>query len=79
MIERDVTELKARVAKLEHTLALLQRHLGITLPDAPLPGGVSPEVLALVRKADKLGAIRLHMQQTGANMQAAKALVDTLE
>jgi hypothetical protein len=78
MIERDVAELRARVAKLERKLALLEKHFGVSFADEA-PGGVSADVLALVRKGDKLSAIRAHIAETGASLLDAKNLIDTLE
>lgn len=78
MVENDVADLRMRVAKLEQIVEQLQRHLGVAFA-AAAPGNVSSEVLALVRKADKLSAMRLHMRQTGCDLKTAKDLIDTLE
>lgn len=78
MIEKDVAELRAKVAKLERQLALVEKHLGMSFADAPRTD-VAPEVLALVRSGDKLGAGRLHMKLTGANVKDTKDFIDTLE
>jgi ribosomal protein L7/L12 len=78
MIERDVAELRARVAKLERKLAQFEKHFGVSFHD-DAPAGVSANVIALVRQGDKLSAIRIHCQETGASLLEAKKLVDTLE
>lgn len=78
MIEREVAELRARVARLERVVDVLSKHLGITVPDSG-PAGISPEVVRLVRSGDKISAIRLHMQQTGCDIGHAKNVVDSIE
>jgi hypothetical protein len=78
MLEHDFAQLRTRVAQLERQLTFVMRHLGITyVPEDPI--GMDPEVVALVRRGDKLQAIRLHMQRTGANLLEAKELIDTIE
>ncbi len=76
---REIAELKARVARLEWALGQLTQHLGIHLPEAPSPSGVSPAVLALVRGGDKMAAIKAYMTETGADLRRAKEIIDTLE
>lgn len=78
MVERQLAELRGRVAKLERTVAFLEKHLGVTFTDVG-PVGVLPEVVALVRAGDKLSAIRVHCQRTGASLKDAKALIDSIE
>ncbi|MCC7539120.1 MAG: hypothetical protein IT379_23060 [Deltaproteobacteria bacterium] len=78
MIERDVAELRARVAKLERAVAFFERHLRVTFVD-DADSGVSPDVLALVRRGDKLAAIRLHCQNSGASLAEAKRIIDSIE
>jgi ribosomal protein L7/L12 len=77
MFEHDVVELEMRVAKLERMVAFLEHHLGIRFHDIPIPG-VPPEVVALARSGDKLGAIKLHCKLTGADLVTAKALVESI-
>ena len=78
MIEGDVAELRARVAKLERAVAFFERHLGVAFVDQPA-SNVSPEVLALVRRGDKISALRLHCQLTGAGLKEVKDLIETIE
>jgi ribosomal protein L7/L12 len=78
MIDHDVAQLRTRVALLERKLAFVMQHLDIAYSDAAR-SDVSPEVIALVRSGNKVGAIRLHMQQTGVDILAAKELVETIE
>ena len=78
MVERDVAALRARVAKLEQIVEQLQRHLGVAFTSRT-DGGASGDVLELVRRGEKLQAMRLHVQQTGSDLKAAKDLIDSLE
>ncbi len=78
MIEGDVAALHARVAKLERAVAFFERHLGVSFVDQG-PSNVSQEVIGLVHQGNKLGAIRLHCQQTGASLLEAKELIDSIQ
>lgn len=76
--ERQVAELRARIARLERAVEQLLRHTGVQFIDAG-PVGISPEVVALVRQGDKLQAIKRQMQLTGCDLATAKAIVETIE
>jgi hypothetical protein len=78
MVEQEVVQLRARVALLERQLAFVMRHLGVSYTDQGRTD-VSAEVVALVRNGNKIGAIKLHQQQTGVGLADAKKLVDTIE
>lgn len=78
MIERDVAALRARVARLEHTVAWLEAHLGVKAP-AESASGVSDRVLALVRTGDKMAAIKTLCAETGVGLAEAKQIVESLE
>lgn len=73
-----IADLRARVAKLERTIAFLSRHLNVEIVDAE-PSQVHADVLALVRSGDRMGAITLHRRLTGAGLKEAKELIETLE
>lgn len=77
MIEQ-IAQLKARVAKLERALSFLENHLGVTFLDDG-PSDVPADVVALVRKGDRLAAIRLYCERTGAGLKEAKLIVDKIE
>lgn len=76
--EREVAELRTRIARLERAMDQLLRHTGMTFVDHA-PVGIAPEVVALVRQGDKLLAIKRHMQLSGCDLATAKAVVDTIE
>ncbi len=78
MIEKDVMELRARVAKLERTLELVVHQLGVRLPVDPPVLGVSTRVLGLARAGDKIGAIKAYREETGVDLAVAKRVIDEL-
>lgn len=71
-------ELRARVAKLERTVELMVRQLGIQVPAEQPPAGVSSHVLGLIRQGNKMAAIAAHRAETGADLAEAKRLIDSL-
>jgi ribosomal protein L7/L12 len=74
--EQEVYELRQRVEKLERQVAALMQAVG--LHDAAESAAMTPEILDLVRRGDKLKAIRLYREATGAPLKAAKAYIDSL-
>lgn len=79
MNEKDIAELEARIARLEWALDYVGKHLGLQIPEPPLAGGVSQNVLALVRQGNRIGAIQAHMAETGVDMATARTVVGALE
>ena len=77
MTERDIAELRGRVAKLERAVAFFERHLGVHVPAEV--AGVSPRVLALVRGGDKMAAIKAYREETGVDLKAAMEMIDSVE
>ncbi|WP_156686293.1 ribosomal protein L7/L12 [Mycobacterium sp. Marseille-P9652] len=77
-----------RLALLEQQVRLLSERLGIPCPTfgsdvgatAPgqLEGGVPSEVVALARSGNKIAAIKLFRELTGADLREAKEAVDSL-
>lgn len=76
-IQQEVTEIKARLDKLEAQVKFLFKHLGITSLETP-SWKASPEVVGFIRKKDKIAAIKAFMQETGASLKDAKEFVDSL-
>ena len=76
-IDHEITELKQRLSTLESKIDFLFRRMGI---ETPLQNPVaSPEVIALVRSGEKVKAIKLFIQQTGAGLNDAKDFIESLE
>ena len=76
--DREITELQQRVAKLESQMAFLFRNLGIAYPDVPAVGA-SPEVMELLRRGQKIEAIKRFREETGAGLKDAKEFIESLE
>jgi ribosomal protein L7/L12 len=67
-----------RLGKLERQVAFLLEHLGLEYREGP-HAGVSPEILELVRRGDKIGAIKLFREETGFGLREAKEFIESLE
>lgn len=72
----DFTDLRqnARLEQLERRVDAILEHLGIPDPVAA-PSPVSSRVAALVREGRTMEAIKLHMNETGADLASAKDAV----
>ena len=75
--EREITEIKARLERIESRLVFLYRHLGITTQEAP-GWQTSPALLELVKKGDTLAAIKAFREETGASLKDAKIFIEAL-
>lgn len=76
--DREITELKQRVTKLESQMVFLLRNLGVAYPDVPA-GTASPEVMELLRRGQKIEAIKRFREETGAGLKDAKEFIESLE
>ena len=75
--EQDIVTLRARVAELERKLDFLYRKLGIEFFDEP--GMVNTQVMALLKKGNKIEAIKLYRDLTNAGLAEAKHAVERME
>jgi large subunit ribosomal protein L7/L12 len=90
MDEQQFAELAARIADLERKVDWLYRNAGYSsghanagaAPAGAAPpaatGGVSAEVLDLVRSGQPIHAIKLYRDQTGVGLKEAKDVIDGL-
>lgn len=81
MDDQPLAELKARIADLERKVDWLYRHSGYgsAYPLEPIPdGGVSQQILDLVRRGRKIEAIKVYREQTGVGLKEAKDVIDRL-
>jgi ribosomal protein L7/L12 len=67
-----------RVEKLERSVARLMEEVGLER-DEDLDPGSSPEIVDLARRGEKLKAIKLYRQKTGAGLKEAQAFIESLE
>ena len=68
---------RERLEKLEAKLSFLYRSLGVTAQEAP-DWRASPALLELVKKGDKIAAIKAFREETGASLKDAKGFVESL-
>ena len=68
---------EAAVEKMEAQLGFLYRSLGIATQEAP-GWKASPELIELVRKGDKLAAIKAFREESGASLKDAKEFIESL-
>src|SRR5258708_3724204 len=76
-LQKDNGQLKQRVAKLERTVAFLLDQLKLTYIDKPEEQPF-PDVAALVNQGNKLEAIKLYREKTGASLADAQRFVNGL-
>lgn len=75
--KQEIAEIKNRLEKLESRLSFLYRSLGITTQDVP-NWQASPALLELVKKGDKIAAIKAFREETGASLKDAKNFIESL-
>jgi len=76
--ERELTELRTRIDKLEARMSFLLRRLNIAAEE--MPGwGASPTVMDLVRKGDRNAAMRAYMDETACSLKDAKRFIESLD
>jgi ribosomal protein L7/L12 len=73
----DISELTARVEKLERTVETLLKRLGMNYNDSA-DAYLYPEVLELARQGKKIEAIKVYREMTGTDLKTAKDFVDSL-
>jgi ribosomal protein L7/L12 len=74
----EYTALRQRVEKLERLVARLMDEVGLE-PDEELDSGPSPEIVDLIRRGEKLEAIKLYREKTGVGLKEAKEFVESLQ
>jgi ribosomal protein L7/L12 len=74
----EYTALRRRVEKLERLVARLMDEVGLE-PDEALDSDPSAEIVDLIRRGEKLEAIKLYREKTGVGLKEAKAFVESLE
>jgi hypothetical protein len=73
-LSREFTDHDAlRLRRIEEKLDLVLAHLGIAYSENST---LAPEVRELADRGDKIGAIKLHRQATGAGLAAAKQQIE---
>ncbi len=80
MPDSDAANVYARLAVLERQMELLLQHTGLQLPPPIqlLASGVSPDVVALMRAGNKIGAVKRQRELTGCDLREALTTVESL-
>ncbi len=72
------TEARYRITMLERKVNFLIKHFGLEAEfEAEAPAGFE-DVVALIRRGDKIGAIKLYREKTGVGLAEAKKAVDEM-
>lgn len=75
--EQDLINLRARVSELESKLDFLYRKLGIEYINNP--GMEDSRIIALIKKGNKLEAIKAYRELTNSGLAEAKEAVEKIE
>jgi len=75
--ETEILALRARVAELESQVDYLYRHLGIT--HAKDPRMADPRIIEMLRKGNKIEAIKIYREIHNCGLAEAKQAVDGIE
>jgi hypothetical protein len=65
-----------RLERLERNVRALAESIGVELEDPA--AGVDPEVVALARSGDRMGAAKLYAERTGTGFVEAQRVVNSL-
>ena len=65
-----------KLERLERNIARIAERVGVELEDPSR--GIDPDVVALARSGDRIGAAKLFAQRTGANFVDAQRAVNDL-
>lgn len=76
METEDRIHINRRLADLEHNIRRLLSDRGITWEEAPVAGGLGPNVLEALQAGNMIGAIKAHRENTGLGLAEAKAAVE---
>jgi len=80
----DEEEIRIRLVKLENRVAYLFQELGleekyqVELAQVPLQSGMA-DVISLLRRNQKINAIKLYREKTGVGLAEAKDAVERME
>lgn len=76
----SMNELEERIARLERTIAFLMEHLKLVENEGFRPRQTVPsEVIELIQRGNKIGAIKAYREFSGVGLVEAKAYVEELE
>jgi ribosomal protein L7/L12 len=74
---QEIALLKGQVSRLETRLEYLYKHLGVTFVEDTRPGD-HPDVIAMLRSNNLIGAIKVYRDITGLGLAEAKPAVEEM-
>jgi len=77
--ETDIIALKARIEELEDRLKFIYRRLNIDYMDNNSDPVLSPQIQDVLRKGNKIEAIKIYRELTGVGLAEAKQVIDRAE
>jgi len=77
--ESDILALKARIEELEDRLKFVYRHLNLDFVDNHPDPMLSPQIQDALRRNNKIEAIKIYRELTGAGLAEAKQAIDKAE
>jgi ribosomal protein L7/L12 len=81
--ERQLLEIKQRLALVEARLEQLFQHVNIAPQEAPRPGefdpNEDPEIQDLLAKGNKVQAVKRYRELTGAGIAEAQKAIETAQ
>jgi hypothetical protein len=76
--EIEIQKLSKRIIQLEAQVAFLYKHLGVEFVPESAPTD-DPRIIELLKKGDKLGAIKLHREIFSSGAQDAIAAINEMQ
>ena len=77
--EADIQLLKSRINELEDHVKFLYRRLNIEYMDPNTDPVLSPQIQDALRRGNKIEAIKIYRELTGAGLAEAKTVIDRAE
>ncbi|MBL8062961.1 MAG: hypothetical protein JNK32_08090 [Anaerolineales bacterium] len=75
--EQELITLRARIVDLEARLDFLYKRLGIEYSDTP--NAIDPRIIDLLRRGNKIEAIKIYRELTNTGLAEAKAAIDRID
>jgi len=73
----ELNSLRARIVELESRLDFLYKRLGIEYSDDP--NGIDPRIIDLLKRGNKIEAIKIYRELTNTGLAEAKQAVERIE
>jgi ribosomal protein L7/L12 len=77
--EAEIQLLRSRINELEDRLNFLYRRLDIEYADPNSNPALSPQIQEVLRRGNKIEAIKIYRELTGAGLAEAKQAIDRAE